>query len=87
MAAFAATTYYSARLQGVKSSSASSRRRKVGPPGTKGGDCDDTDPNVNPGVVEGTVQRNCADGIDNDSKGKTDSADPGCATGPCARGA
>jgi hypothetical protein len=58
----------------------------VGPSGTKGGDCDDTDPNVNPGVIEDTASANCADGIDNDCNGKTDSADAGCATGPCTGG-
>ncbi len=52
-----------------------------------GTDCDDTDPNVNPGVVEGTAQGNCADTKDNDCDTLTDSADPGCATGPCAGGA
>jgi len=49
-----------------------------------GNDCDDTDPNVNPGVVEDTANGNCADTIDNDCDTLTDSADPGCSGGSCA---
>jgi hypothetical protein len=47
-------------------------------------DCDDTDPNVNPGVPESDAAANCADGKDNDCDGKTDSADPDCSGGTCA---
>ncbi len=53
-----------------------------------GNDCNDNDPNVNPGVAESTAAGNCADGIDNDCDGKTDSADPDCGGGGgCAAGA
>ena len=47
-----------------------------------GDDCDDTDPNVNPGVVESTAQGNCGDGKDNDCDGLFDT-DPECG-GTCA---
>lgn len=40
-------------------------------------DCDDTNPNVNPDVVESKDAGNCADGLDNDCDGLTD-ADPEC---------
>ena len=43
-----------------------------------GGDCDDTDPAVGPGVAEV-----CEDGVDNDCDGYTDAADLECDTG-CA---
>jgi len=51
-------------------------------------DCNDQDPNVNPAVAESDAAGNCADGIDNDCDGKTDSADPDCSGGGgCAAGA
>ena len=40
-------------------------------------DCDDTDPEVHPGVLEGEEQGNCDDGIDNDCDGLADT-DPEC---------
>ncbi|MBI5116108.1 putative metal-binding motif-containing protein [Candidatus Poribacteria bacterium] len=42
-----------------------------------GGDCDDSDPSVNPGAQEA-----CSDGVDNNCDGLIDSADPGCASLP-----
>jgi hypothetical protein len=42
-------------------------------PANAGGDCDDTNPAVNPGAVEV-----CNDGIDNDCNGLTDSGDTDC---------
>ena len=56
-----------------------------------GGDCDDTNPEVNPGVVEGSSNSDggagkatdtgrdpCTDGIDNDCDGLVDGDDPDC---------
>ena len=43
-------------------------------------DCDDTDPDVNPGEVEADGQGNCDDGADNDCDSLTDAADPDCTT-------
>jgi hypothetical protein len=43
-------------------------------PGNGGGDCDDTNPLVNPGMVEV-----CGDGLDNDCDGLYDGNDPECA--------
>ncbi len=40
-----------------------------------GNDCDDADPNVNPGMDESFY---CSDGIDNDCDGDVDTADPAC---------
>ena len=43
-----------------------------------GSDCDDTNPDVNPGVVEGAIDYpTCSDGIDNDCDGLIDT-DPEC---------
>ena len=52
-----------------------------------GRDCDDIDPNVNPGVTESDAAANCADGKDNDCDGNTDSADPDCTGGGCSASA
>ncbi len=43
-----------------------------------GSDCDDCDPDVNPGEEESAAQGNCNDGKDNDCDGNTDAADPDC---------
>ena len=44
-----------------------------------GDDCDDMDPYVNPGAVEGPEgDSSCEDGIDNDCDGKEDAEDLGC---------
>jgi len=44
-----------------------------------GDDCDDDNPEVNPGVVEGPEgEGTCSDGLDNDCDGETDSLDPDC---------
>jgi hypothetical protein len=59
----------------------------VGPPGTMGNDCDDNDPNVNPGAAESEAAGNCSDGKDNDCDGKADGADPDCGGGGCSAGA
>lgn len=46
-------------------------------------DCNDANPNVNPGKVEGvSAPGTCSDGLDNDCQAGTDCADPGCATDP-----
>jgi len=47
-----------------------------------GDDCDDGDPNVNPGVEESAAAANCADSIDNDCDGVVDT-DPECTGGTC----
>ncbi len=45
-----------------------------------GDDCDDADPYVNPGAMEGSsADPTCADGIDNDCDGYVDTEDPDCA--------
>ena len=41
-------------------------------------DCDESDPEVNPGVIEETQAGNCYDDIDNDCDGLIDFEDPGC---------
>jgi len=42
-------------------------------------DCDDADPDVNPGVTEeGAGDPACGDGLDNDCDGLVDAEDPGC---------
>ena len=46
-----------------------------------GDDCDDTDPDVNPGVVESLGAGNCGDGIDNDCDGDIDVEDDDCTVG------
>jgi len=43
-----------------------------------GFDCDDSDPNINPDVVEDKNAGNCEDGIDNDCDDLTDNLDDGC---------
>ena len=44
-----------------------------------GDDCDDTDPDVNPGATEGPLEDpSCSDGIDNDCDGYVDLDDWGC---------
>ena len=43
-----------------------------------GQDCDDSDPLVNPGVVEGDATVTCDDGKDNDCDGLMDASDPDC---------
>jgi hypothetical protein len=46
-------------------------------------DCDDANPDVNPGATEGPYgDATCSDGIDNDCNGEIDAQDPGC-TPPC----
>ena len=43
-------------------------------------DCNDSDPDVNPGVFEGPYESpKCTDRIDNNCNGHTDDLDPGCA--------
>ncbi len=42
------------------------------------GDCDDTDPWVNPAFPESTLADNCEDGKDNDCDGLPDALDPNC---------
>jgi len=42
-------------------------------------DCDDNDPDVNPGIMEASLgDPMCNDGVDNDCDGSTDADDPGC---------
>ena len=43
-----------------------------------GDDCDDSDPDVNPGAEESIAEGNCADGIDNNCDGLADQDDPEC---------
>ncbi|MFC1889153.1 FG-GAP-like repeat-containing protein [Thermodesulfobacteriota bacterium] len=46
-------------------------------------DCDDEDPGVNPGAVEGPYgDLSCSDGLDNDCDGLIDIDDPGCPSEP-----
>ena len=47
-----------------------------------GDDCDDGDPQVNPGIEEGRLTGTCSDGLDNDCDGLADETDPGCEA-PC----
>ncbi|MFC1889083.1 C25 family cysteine peptidase [Thermodesulfobacteriota bacterium] len=51
-----------------------------------GSDCDDSDPNVNPGTEESVAEGNCEDGVDNDCDAQVDAADPGCGDCPDADG-
>lgn len=46
-------------------------------------DCDDADPDVHPGRIEGKGMGNCGDGKDNDCDGFMDAADPDCGPQPC----
>jgi probable HAF family extracellular repeat protein len=47
-------------------------------------DCDDTDPNINPEALEGPVgDPTCADGLDNDCDGNSDSFDSDCVLPNC----
>ena len=46
--------------------------------GTCPTDCDDTNPEVNPGRGEALYGILCSDGLDNDCDGLIDDADPGC---------
>jgi len=41
-------------------------------------DCDDSDPEVNPGADESEAAGNCGDGVDNDCDGLPDLCDPDC---------
>ena len=44
-----------------------------------GDDCDDSDPDVNPGATEGPAwDPTCSDGLDNDCNGDVDETDPSC---------
>ena len=48
-----------------------------------GDDCDDTDPNINPGIQEGPRgDATCGDTVDNDCDDDVDAADAGCLTAP-----
>ncbi|RJQ49368.1 MAG: hypothetical protein C4538_02350, partial [Nitrospiraceae bacterium] len=48
------------------------------------GDCNDNNPNVNPGKTEGPYgETTCSDGVDNNCDGKTDAADAKCIITPC----
>lgn len=50
-----------------------------------GSDCDDSDADRNPGLVENVTAGNCEDGKDNDCDDLVDVEEPGCPTpGPCA---
>ena len=48
-----------------------------------GGDCDDSDPEINPGIIESKTTYTCGDGKDNDCDGLIDCDDPDCICGPC----
>lgn len=53
-----------------------------GEPGCPNGsatDCNDANPNIYPGAVEGESEGNCGDGADNDCDGVTDCAEAACA--------
>lgn len=53
------------------------------PPGKQCGDCDDNNPAVHPGAVEGPYgSPTCSDGLDNNCNGLTDAQDPACAPPP-----
>jgi hypothetical protein len=47
----------------------------------EGNDCDDSDPEVNPGFSEDPLNENCSDGKDNDCDGLIDMDDPDCEGG------
>jgi hypothetical protein len=47
----------------------------------EGDDCDDSDPEVNPGISEDPDGENCNDGKDNDCDGLIDMEDPDCEGG------
>ncbi|RJQ42789.1 MAG: hypothetical protein C4538_12990 [Nitrospiraceae bacterium] len=48
------------------------------------GDCNDNNPDVNPGKKEGPYgTATCSDGWDNDCNGRTDASDPNCAAPTC----
>ena len=49
---------------------------------TPADDCNDSNPAVNPAVDERRASGNCADALDNDCDGLTDSEDPDCAEEP-----
>jgi len=48
-------------------------------------DCNDTNPDVNPGVEENTAAGNCNDGINNDCEQGIDCADPDCSDDPACQ--
>ncbi len=50
-------------------------------PACGGGDCNDSDPEIKPGLVE-MLATTCQDGKDNDCNGHTDCSDPNCAGKP-----
>ncbi len=58
----------------------------IGPAGIRGGDCDDAQPTVNPGVLDERPgsQASCCDARDNDCDGMADEADSDCQVAtPC----